>query len=124
LETEFNSEDETLFNELVDKLENLLGEATKGAVSFRFDNGSVVLTVNEVNHGNTTNANYSKISDNLVGEFRVGNNVQVTNGTVAIPAIVTKVSKTGRIEEAQSTSNGEIVIRNGVVLGSNTIQKQ
>ena len=123
IEKEFTNEDEALFNELDEKLSNLLIKATRGAVSYTISNGKVVLTVSKVHKGNIINSNYTGSIEGQIGEFEIGDNVQVSNGSVAVPGKVTKVSPTGRISEAQS-ENGEIIIRNGIVLSSETIQRQ
>ena len=123
LEKEFTNEDETLFNDLVEKLEKLLSDETEGEVSFGFREGKIFLTVDKVKKGNIINLNYTNSRKGQIGEFEVGDTVQVNNGSVAIPSTVTKVSSTGRIVEAQD-KNGTITIRNGVVLGSNVIQRE
>lgn len=123
LEKEFTNEDETLFNELDEKLTKLLADKTKGQVSFRFENGKIELTISEVVKGNLINSNYKGTREGQVGEYEIGDNVQVSNGSVAIPATVSKISSTGRIIEAID-DKGTILIRNGVVLGSNAIQRE
>ncbi len=123
LEKEFTNEDETLFNQLVKKLEKLLNDATKGEASFAFNNGKIKLTINEVRKGNIINSNYTGSREGQIGQFEIGDSVQVNNGSVSIPATVTKVSSVGRIIEAED-KNGVILIRNGVVLSSNTIQRE
>jgi hypothetical protein len=122
LEKEFTNEDETLFNELVEKLEELIKDATKGEGNFTFRNGKVKLTINEVRKGNVINTNYTGSREGQVGEFEIGDIIQISNGSVAIPGTVTKVSSTGRVIEVKD-KNGVILVRNGIVLSSNTIQR-
>jgi hypothetical protein len=122
LEKEVVNEDETLFNELVEKLEELISKEVSGG-SFAFKDGKIFLTLNKVQKGNTINSNYTRSTEGQIGKFEIGDNVQVSNGSVAIPGTVTKVSPTGRIIEAQD-KNGTILIRNGMVLGSNAIQAE
>jgi hypothetical protein len=61
----------------------------------------LVLDLNKVGKGDRINSNYTRSREGQIGEFEVGDKVQVNNGSVRIPSTVTKVSSTGRIIEAQ-----------------------
>ena len=106
-----------------DKLAEELQEKFRGTSNgFRFSNGKIEFFYEPVRKGNSININYSNAAPDRVGEYEVGDILSVDNGSTTLPSTVTKVSTTGRILEAEA-NNGEIIIRNGIVLSANEVRK-
>jgi len=117
-------EDPNTTEEEWDKLADELGEKFRGTSNtFWFDkkDGKIKFAYTSVGKNGRINTQYSNAEPDSVGEYEVGDLLQVSNGSTNLPAKVTKVSSTGRVLEAK-TDDGTVVIRNGFVLDANQVQ--
>jgi hypothetical protein len=123
LEKEFKENTENKASDEVwdkwDKKADELSDKLPQGVSFRITNGKVDFFDNQSYREKGFGKSIEQVSvgniHNKTEKFEVGDNLQVQDGSIATPAVVTKVNENGKILEAK-TEDGKIIISKGNIV--------
>jgi hypothetical protein len=123
LEKEFKENTENKASDEVwdkwDKKADELSDKLPQGVSFRITNGKVDFFDNQSYREKGFGKSIEQVSvgniHNKTEKFEVGDNLQVQDGSRAMPAVVTKVNENGKILEAK-TEDGKIIISKGNIV--------